>query len=277
MKKTITELEKDINFYTKIAWVAVFSALVPIGYAGFVVFIESKFWQEADLGSFIGGVSGTLTALAGVFFVYVAFLGQRISIIQQQIELQETQKEIKGQTRQLELQNQQFQIQSYETTFFNLLEHLKKSGPMDRISKIYLNIKEAFNNIDKEYTQSPSGGIIWKVKKNSEQLLQSKKSFTDIIINLEDRDSTDIYDAFNMLLSILHHIDNHKEIKNNHKPTLHNNLSHKEKFVFFYFYLTIADKHNQNHQLILFEFFEKMDRMAYFHESHKEWAKNLPH
>lgn len=272
MKKTIPDLEKDISFYTKLAWVAVFGALIPIGYAGYVVLIESKFWQEADLGSFIGGVSGTLTALAGVFFVYVAFLGQRISIIQQQIELQETQKEIKGQTRQLELQNKQFQIQSYETTFFNLLTHFKNSGPLDRISHIFLFVKEKFDYLDKEYTQDSYGSLIWNVKKNSEQILESKKSFTDIIMKLEDRDSTDIYDSSNMLLSILQHIDNHQEIKSNHNSTLHNNLSHKEKFIFFYFYLTTAEKYNQGHQVLFNKFFQEMDPMAYFHKSHRDWV-----
>lgn len=272
MRKTIPDLEKDISFYTKLAWAAVFGALFPIGYAGYVVFIESKFWQEADLGSFIGGVSGTLTALAGVFFVYVAFLGQRISIIQQQIELQETQKEIKGQTRQLELQNKQFQIQSYETTFFNLLTHFKNSGPLDRLSHIFLFVKQKFDYIDKEYTQDSYGSSILNVKKNSNEILESKKPFTDIIMELEDHDSTEIYDSFNMLLSILEHINNHPEIKSNHNWTLHNNLSYKEKFVLFYFYLTIVENQNKAQQDLLYKFFKEIDSIVYFHKSHKDWV-----
>jgi hypothetical protein len=141
MKKTVTDLEDDITFYTKFAWVCVLCALAPLVYAGYVVIIESKYWQEADLGSFIGGVSGTLTALAGVFFVYVAFLGQRISIIQQQIELQdnrkelrETRKEIKGQKEQLKLQNKNLAIQSFENGFFELLRNLKSSIENSQIS-----------------------------------------------------------------------------------------------------------------------------------------------
>lgn len=129
MENKISLLESRIVLYLRFAWAFVIMAIVPLFYAGYVVFYENGFWKEEDLGSFIGGVSGTFAALAGVFFVYIAFLGQRISILQQQIEiqdnrkeLQETREEIKGQKEQLELQNK-FNLDSKRLNkFFKLLD-----------------------------------------------------------------------------------------------------------------------------------------------------------
>jgi hypothetical protein len=132
MEKKISYLENSIKIYSWIGWIFVIFAIAPIIYAVIIVISQNGSWKEEDLGAFLGGVSGTFASLAGVFFVFVAFLGQRISIIQQQIELQdnrkelqETRKEIQGQKEQLILQNKQFQIQSFESTFFRLLDFYK--------------------------------------------------------------------------------------------------------------------------------------------------------
>lgn len=129
MEEKISGLEKKITVYSFFGWLFVILAIIPLGNVGYDVFILNKPWPEDDLGSFIGGVSGTFAALAGVFFVFVAFLGQRISILQQQIEIQnnidelkETRKEIKGQKDQLVIQNNFNSETQKKNTFFRLLD-----------------------------------------------------------------------------------------------------------------------------------------------------------
>lgn len=132
MQDTQAYLEKKITFYTRFGWAFVICATIPLVVAFIIVVWHCKYWKESDLGSFIGGVSGTFAALAGVFFIYVAFIGQRLQILFQKQELEmnrkelkETRKEIKGQKKQLRLQNKQFKIQSFESTFFKLIDYYK--------------------------------------------------------------------------------------------------------------------------------------------------------
>ncbi|MDI1321981.1 MAG: hypothetical protein PSV36_04485 [Algoriphagus sp.] len=185
MDKKIDELESKISFYLPIAWGFVAGAIVPLFYAGFVVFAQNKYWQEADLGSFIGGVSGTLAALSGVFFVYVAFLGQRISILQQQIELRdnrkelrETRMEIQGQKEQLELQNLIFKQTQIKDTFFRLFESYRQV----RENVTYNNFIEwdkRISNLPPDMKWSKSNGIVM------EKCL-GEEAFKNIYFNLKD-------------------------------------------------------------------------------------------
>jgi hypothetical protein len=112
MKDNQAYLEEKITFYSRFGWVFVICATIPLVFAFKIVVWHNEYWQESDLGSFIGGVSGTFAALAGVFFIYVAFIGQRLQILFQKEELEmnrkelkETREEIKGQKKQLKLQN----------------------------------------------------------------------------------------------------------------------------------------------------------------------------
>lgn len=272
----ISSLETQITIYSLIGWGFVIMALFPIGNVAIDVFFKNKPWPEADLGSFLGGVSGAFAALAGVFFVFVAFLGQRISIIQQQIEIQNNIKELQDTREEIKGQKEQFQIQSYEATFFNLLTHFRNSGPLDRLSIIYTTLKRNFEGLTLDGKQDDTGQWITFIKKNALEILESKSSFTNVIMNIEGRDAEDIYDSINMLLSILYHISNHGNIKINHKSTLKNNISQKEKFVLFYFYLTVSENFSENEQKLLYDFFNELDRLAFFHDSHKSWVTDLP-
>jgi len=125
-------LEEKITFYTRVGWAFLICAIIPLAFALILLIWYNQYWQKNDLGTFISGVSGTFAALAGVFLIYVAFLGQRLQIFFQKLELEmnrqelkETREEIKGQKEQLTLQNKQFKIQSFESTFFKLIDYYK--------------------------------------------------------------------------------------------------------------------------------------------------------
>jgi len=61
-----------------------------------------------DLGSYFQGAVGSLWALAGLMFIYVAFLGQMLQLVKQDEEL--------------EAQKRNFALQQFENGFFQLLD-----------------------------------------------------------------------------------------------------------------------------------------------------------
>ena len=117
---------------------------------------------------------------------------------------------------------------------------------------------------------------MWYVKEDAKEIIATKSSFTNVILKLENQDVADIYDSIHMLLSILNHISNHKAIRFNHLSTLQNNISQNEKFVLFYFYLSTSHDFHLPEQVLLYEFFNEMDRMAFFVDLHSSWVKDLP-
>jgi hypothetical protein len=123
-------LESKITLYTKWAWGFVWSGIV-IGILSVIYFIcsntENGFALNL-LGDFLGGSVASLWALAGLFFIYVAFLGQKQQLLNQQLELMYSQLEVKytrlelaGQREEMKEQNLTLRQQKFENTFFQLI------------------------------------------------------------------------------------------------------------------------------------------------------------
>lgn len=240
-ERKISKLESQITLYSIFGWLFVALALIPIGEVTNDVFIQQKPWPEVDLGTFLGGVSGTFAALAGVFFVFVAFLGQRISIIQQQIEIQnniqelrDTREEIRGQKEQLELQNKQFQIQSFENVFFNLIQGL-------------LNKKlETYKKIEKSKTLSETVNVFKNYVINTYPLenwgsmtIDEKVNFyEDAYFKVLDTHFGNIQQILDLTNSILSHIESNNSIidKNYYQQILYANTDQIGRLILFYSY-----------------------------------------
>ncbi|SFU49029.1 hypothetical protein SAMN05216480_10537 [Pustulibacterium marinum] len=86
-----------------------------------------------DLGHFTGGVAASLFSLSGLFFIYVAFLGQKQQIMYQRIELIQneeslaaTRLEVKNQVAEMKLQNSTLKKQEFENHFFRMMENHRK-------------------------------------------------------------------------------------------------------------------------------------------------------
>ncbi|GAA3757925.1 hypothetical protein [Flavobacterium ginsengiterrae] len=82
------------------------------------------------LGSISGGVVSSSFSLAGLFLVYVAFLGQKQQILYQQIELihnryelELTRSEMSNQQIEMKKQNETLEVQKFENLFFQLLKN----------------------------------------------------------------------------------------------------------------------------------------------------------
>lgn len=94
-----------------------------------------------SLGDFLAGTVGTLWALAGLIYIYIAFLGQKIQIEIQVKELRNSQYEVRltrlemryqraeliKQSKEAENQGKIFNKQNFERTLFSLVQYYKIS------------------------------------------------------------------------------------------------------------------------------------------------------
>ncbi|MBK3518917.1 putative phage abortive infection protein [Carboxylicivirga marina] len=126
----ITSLNDKISFYTAWAWVFVIVGLA-ITLAAFFIYFQSdkgEFYSLNLLGDFMAGAVASLWSLAGLFFIYVAFLGQKQQLLNQQLEISLSQLEVKytrlelaGQKQEMHIQNETMKQQKFENTFFQML------------------------------------------------------------------------------------------------------------------------------------------------------------
>jgi len=114
-----SEIEREINFSTNGAWIAVsMGAVVFVVGIIFLGGIDDANYNR--IGDFIGGIVGSIWSLAGLMFLYAAFLSQKE-------ELRLTKEEFQAHTEEFKKQNNTIQRQSFESTFLNLLEIHRKS------------------------------------------------------------------------------------------------------------------------------------------------------
>ncbi len=106
-----------------LAWMLV-AAGVGIGLYGVYMTLGPAYSLD-EIGEFVGGTAGSLWALAGLFFIYAAFVGQQEELVYQRVELRSTREELQFQRDDLAeqqiLQNEQARKQIFESTFFQLL------------------------------------------------------------------------------------------------------------------------------------------------------------
>jgi len=132
LEPKVKELETKTKNYTYWAWAFVIIGFVVASIGLYAYFNQNEQNQFTlnELGDYFAGTVASAWALAGLFFIYVAFLGQKQQLINQQIELSYNQAEVKatryelrGQKEQLIEQNKTAKLQRFENTFFSLLKN----------------------------------------------------------------------------------------------------------------------------------------------------------
>lgn len=134
IKSQIKKLKKEIKFYSGTAWSLVIFGFI-ISLISIIYFFRIESLKEPnnnfnlnELGDFLSGSVAAIWSLAGLLFVYVAFLGQKQQLLQQQLEilfnqfeLKQNRLELKNQRLEMTLQNDTLKIQKFENTFFQML------------------------------------------------------------------------------------------------------------------------------------------------------------
>jgi hypothetical protein len=131
IERKIDSLENKIKIFTYITWIFVGLGFIVVGYGIYkYLYPISDELTLNELGDYFAGSVASVWSLAGLFFIYVAFLGQKQQLLNQQIELlfsqaevRATRIELKGQKEQLIEQNNTLKLQKFENTFFQLLKN----------------------------------------------------------------------------------------------------------------------------------------------------------
>lgn len=151
----IAEVEKRISFYLRFAWILIGVGFV-IGLLGVAEHFMGSDMNLNIIGDYTGGAVASMWSLAGLFIIYVAFLGQKQQILHQKMELKynqfevkATRKELEGQKEQMIEQNKTLKQQRFENTFFQMvnLHHKIVEGIDIRQHKGRDCFKEIYNNI----------------------------------------------------------------------------------------------------------------------------------
>lgn len=209
----VQNLNSNIRLFTLLAWICIFIGIVLVVLALFKYY-NDKVMELGDLGTFIGGTTGVLCSLSGIFFIYVAFLGQKQQLLNQQLEIRLNQLEFKatrieleGQKQQLELQNETMKKQQFENTFFQLLQnhndilnHLDLINFREEIIKsrdcfevIYQYMEDIVESERKKFSNSESDILI--------------KQYEDIYIETFNTYQSDLSHYFTNLYHIFKFID----------------------------------------------------------------------
>lgn len=96
-------------------------ALIAIGVILVFVLFYAEFNSWGEYGDYLGGTSVGLWSLAGVFLIYIAFLGQQIQMKQQSVDLKYTQIELRNQVDEMQEHNQNLKKELEDRTIFNLI------------------------------------------------------------------------------------------------------------------------------------------------------------
>ena len=147
----LSKLDSKIKNYTKWAWyfvtIGFLVAILSSVYFAFMTF--GKEFELNLLGDFLAGSVASIWSLAGLFFIYVAFLGQKQQLLNQQLEIMYSQLEFKhtrleliGQKKEMKLQNETLRTQKFENTFFQMLNLLS-----DSVNSLILRTEDGKANV----------------------------------------------------------------------------------------------------------------------------------
>lgn len=149
IKIEISKNDESINRFKNWAWGFVFFGFLVAGLGlFFYLCLGPENYTLNLLGDFYGGSVASIWSLAGLFFIYVAFLGQKQQLLNQQREIMYSQMEVKytrleleGQKKEMMEQNKTLRHQRFENTFFQLLKNHQEIVNAMRISQNYLQIE----------------------------------------------------------------------------------------------------------------------------------------
>ncbi|GAL87246.1 hypothetical protein MYP_4476 [Sporocytophaga myxococcoides] len=242
-------LENKINLYTNWAWGFVWSGIVVSIFS--ILYFICKNSEEGFalnlLGDFLGGSVASIWALAGLFFIYVAFLGQKQQLLNQQLELMYSQLEVKytrlelaGQKEEMKEQNSTLKQQRFENTFFQLISLFNtivtSLDIRDRKTKVvttsgrecfnifYLRLRHHLKNI--KYGEASTND-----KLDDASIADSLKAYD----TLYDNEKADLSHYFRVIYRIFKFIDNSDiDDKSPYAAIARAQLSSYEQIIIFY-------------------------------------------
>ena len=200
--KDLQKIETSIKWYRAVAFVFIVLGFLCIP----VVWYQNEFvvpmkWNE--VGDYLGGTMVGLWSLAGLFFIYVAFLGQRLDIQLTKGELQETRK---VHNRQTTLMNRQ----QFDNLFFNLIQtHNQIVNDLDA------SIKYTFLSTysQKEEVEEAQGRDVFK-EVYDKRIRKRSDSKVKVYGEIYDEFNSEFGHYYRFLYRIIDTVDNQNFVQN---------------------------------------------------------------
>jgi hypothetical protein len=146
----LEKIERSIRIYKIAAFVCIaigFLSMAAVWYQN--KFVAPMQWNE--IGDYLSGTMVGMWSLAGLFFIYVAFLGQRLDIQLTKNELHETRKVHNKQTTLINRQQ-------FDNLFFNLIETY-----IQIVADLNMDIEKSFGFVDTHNYINCKGREVFRV------------------------------------------------------------------------------------------------------------------
>jgi len=219
VQKDIRAVDSKIRFYKNFAWSLIGIGLL-MGILGLAEHLLGGDMNLNEIGDYTGGVVASTWSLAGLFIIYVAFLGQKQQMIQQKLELKYNRFEVRV-TRN-ELEGQKLQMVNLHHQIVNGIDIGETKG-RDCFKLLFTTVKEQF-----------------KVKKTFEKKEKlDLESTLQLYLNIYHNNISDFGHYFRNLYTILNFI-NYSNIndKRKYSDILRAQLSSHELLLLFFNGLT---------------------------------------
>lgn len=279
----ISNLETNLETYTNWAWFFIVLGFL-IGLIGLLVYLcKGTDFNLNMLGDFYGGSVASLWSLAGLFLIYVAFLGQKQQLLNQQMEIMYSQLEVKytrleleGQKQEMIQQNKTLRQQKFDNTFFQLLSnHSTIVNSMDLRKyagkEVFAEGRDCFNTFYRRLEN------YIRTKDNKLELdpkTEDLESTIEAYYIFYEKDQNDLGHYYRNLYHIVKFIDN-SEIKN--KKTYTNfvraQLSSHELVLIFYNCLSNNGKEKFKPLIEKYALLKNMNKSLVFNQLHLEEYK----
>lgn len=262
------QLDSRIAFNKRVAWLLVVAGGLAAIW-GLWVFRKdlSSETNLSLLGSYFQGAVGSLWALAGLMFIYVAFLGQK-----QQLLLQR--EEMEGQETQFQLQQDSIKRQNFESAFFQLLNlhgqnisQMRQLKTNSQTSEVYVQ-HEGRSCFVKWFAEMQN---VYSASRPSEDQRKSLQHSVDCYIKFYDSRQANLAHYFRTLYHVFKFVeDSDIEDKRRYTSLVRAQLSAAELLLLFY---NGISPHGEKFMPIIVKFglFEHLNRSLLLHQSHESF------
>ncbi len=251
IKSDLHKISKKINFFTICAWFLIILGFIIalITIVNFPLKVTSDDYNLNLLGDFLSGTVALTWSLAGLFFIYIAFLGQKQQMLHQQIEILISQLELKytrfelaGQKAELAQQNETLKLQKFENTFFQLITLFNTN-----VNSFDLRSGKEIINQGRDCLKSIHSQLILEIRKIEDTRIQRGISFEPLmdiirayetVFKLHKSDLSLYYKSFYHLLIFVE--ESRIEKKKEYFEIIKSQISDYEQALLFYHSLNIG-------------------------------------
>jgi len=279
-------LNKKINRFSNWAWSFVAIGFI-LGIYSIFYFYNSKIDDSFGLnllGDFLSGSVASLWSLSGLFFIYVAFLGQKQQLLNQQLEImysrlevKYTRYELKGQKKEMKTQNETLIKQKFENTFFQMLSLYNSIiNSLDTLDSD--SIKITGRDCFEDYYQSILKSTSWVIYGDEYHSVKENANINKTLEGFEityESNKSDLGHYFRTLYQIIKFIDNSSiQDKKQYISIFRSQLSSYEQVLLFYNCLHLNGKIKFKPLIEKYALFNNIDDTILVNKDHlKEYNK----